>query len=104
MEKKSQNELSLLLFLMKITFISVYNTCTILLTEEKYNVDANLDASDNIISGNEPLSEMLTSQSKLEMCQTTQIPPKKVKNKKHQIKIYTHPKEQSSQVSELSNG
>ena len=30
---------------------------------KKFNVDANLDASDNIISGDEPLSEMLTSQS-----------------------------------------
>ena len=29
----------------------------------KYKVDANLDASDNIISSNEPSSEMLTSQS-----------------------------------------
>ena len=28
---------------------------------KKYNVDANLDASDNVISGNEPSSEMLTS-------------------------------------------
>ena len=29
----------------------------------KYNVNANLDASDNAISGNELSSEMLTSQS-----------------------------------------
>ena len=28
----------------------------------KYNVHANQDASDNVISGNEPPSEMLTSQ------------------------------------------
>ena len=41
---------------------SVYNTCTLLQNKEKY-VDANLDASDNVISGNEPSSEMLTSQS-----------------------------------------
>ena len=42
--------------------ISVYNTCTLLLNNEKY-IDANLDAPDNAISGNEPSSEMLTSQS-----------------------------------------
>ena len=30
---------------------------------EKY-VDANLDAPDNVISGNEPSSEVLTSQSR----------------------------------------
>ena len=30
---------------------------------KKNNVDANLDAPDNAISGNEPSSEMLTSQS-----------------------------------------
>ena len=37
----------------------------------KYNVNANLDASDNGISGNEPSSEMLTSQSqKLERTKT----------------------------------
>ena len=35
------------------THISVYNTCTLLLTNEKYNVDANLDAFDNVISGYE---------------------------------------------------
>ena len=29
----------------------------------KYNVDANLSASDNVISGNEPSSAMLTNQS-----------------------------------------
>ena len=28
-----------------------------------YNVDANIDASDNAILGNEPSSEMLTSQN-----------------------------------------
>ena len=32
--------------------------------KEKY-VDANLDASDNVISGNEPSSEMLRSQSQI---------------------------------------
>ena len=42
---------------------SVYNTCTLLLNHRRYNVDANLDASDNVISGNEPSSNMLTSQS-----------------------------------------
>ena len=35
-----------------------YNTIT------NYSVDANLDSSDNVISGYEPSSEMLTSQSK----------------------------------------
>ena len=30
-----------------------------------YNVDANLVASDNVISGIEPSSEMLTSQSQI---------------------------------------
>ena len=44
--------------------ISVYNTCTLLKNKEKY-VDANLDASDNAISGNEASSEMLTSQSQI---------------------------------------
>ena len=44
--------------------ISVYNTCTLLLNDIKYG-DANLDASDNVISGNEPSSEMLTSQSQI---------------------------------------
>ena len=38
--------------------------CYILENKEKY-VDANLDASDNAISGNEPSSEMLTSQSQI---------------------------------------
>ena len=42
--------------------ITVYNTCTRLLNDEKY-VDANLDAPDNAISGNEPSSEILTGQS-----------------------------------------
>ena len=42
--------------------ISVYNTCRLLLNNGKY-VDANLDAPDNAISGNEPSSEMLTSRS-----------------------------------------
>ena len=41
-------------------YISVYNTCTLLLNN-KY-VDANSDASDNAISGNEPSSEIITSQ------------------------------------------
>ena len=45
------------------TFISVYNTCTLLLNE-KY-VDANLDAPDNAISGNEPSSDMLTCQGQI---------------------------------------
>ena len=31
-------------------------------TLKSYNVDANLDGSDNVFSGNEPSSEMLTSQ------------------------------------------
>ena len=39
---------------------SVYNTCTLLLKNDKC-VDANLDAPDNAISGNEPSLEMLTS-------------------------------------------
>ena len=43
-------------------FIPVYITCTLLFNNEKY-VNANLDAPDNAISGNEPSSEMLTSQS-----------------------------------------
>ena len=43
-------------------YILEYNTCTRLLNSEKY-VDANLDAPDNAISGNEPSSEMLTGQS-----------------------------------------
>ena len=38
----------------------VYNTCTLLLNDKKYNVGAILDAPDNVISGNEPSSEMLT--------------------------------------------
>ena len=42
---------------------SIYNTCTLL--QKKKNADANLDASDNAISGNEPSSEMLTSQSQI---------------------------------------
>ena len=46
---------------MMIADISVYNTCTLLLNNEK-DVDANLDAPDNANSGNEPSSEMLTSQ------------------------------------------
>ena len=41
---------------------SVYDKCTLRLTKI-YNVDANLDASDNVILGNDPSSEMLTSQS-----------------------------------------
>ena len=31
-------------------------------TLKSYNVDANLDASDNVFSGNEPSLKMLTSQ------------------------------------------
>ena len=34
------------------SIISVYNTCTLLQNKEK-SVDANLDASDNAISGDE---------------------------------------------------
>ena len=45
-------------------YISVYNTCTLLLKNEKY-IDANLDAPDNTISVNEPSSEMLTCQSQI---------------------------------------
>ena len=41
--------------------------CKLLLTL-KY-VDANLDAPDDVISGNEPLPEMLTSQSENRMRQ-----------------------------------
>ena len=44
--------------------ISVYNTCTLLQNNAKH-VDANLDAPDNAISGNEPSSDMLTSQSQI---------------------------------------
>ena len=34
----------------------VYNTCTHLSTEYIYNVDANLDAFDNVISGDQSSS------------------------------------------------
>ena len=44
--------------------ISVYNTCTLLWNNVNY-VDANLDAPDNAISGNEPSSEMLPSRSQM---------------------------------------
>ena len=44
---------------MLYTGISVYNTCTLLQHIVKH-VDANLDAPDNAISGNEPSSKMLT--------------------------------------------
>ena len=37
--------------------ISVYNTCTLLLNNKKYNADANLDTSDTAIFGNKPSSE-----------------------------------------------
>ena len=47
-----------------LEYISVYNTCTLLLNNIRY-VDANSDASDNALSGNEPSSEMLTRQSQL---------------------------------------
>ena len=51
--------------------ISVYDTCARLLTN-KYNVDANLDASDNVISGNEPsLKEAYKPKSKNGMSQIT---------------------------------
>ena len=45
------------------TSISVYNTCTLLLNE-KY-VNANLDAPDNAISGNEPSLDMVTCQGQI---------------------------------------
>ena len=32
-----------------ISFFSVYNTCSFLLNDKKYNVDANLDASHKVI-------------------------------------------------------
>ena len=44
--------------LSKYHVISVYNTCKLLSNNENY-VDANLDAPDKAISGNEPSSEML---------------------------------------------
>ena len=43
--------------------VSVYITATLLSNNRKWNADANLDTSDNVISGNEPSSEMFTSQS-----------------------------------------
>ena len=45
-------------------YISVYNTCALLLNNTKY-VDTYLDAPDHTISGNELSSEMLTSQSQI---------------------------------------
>ena len=53
----------------------VYNTCKLLLTK-KTNFYANLDATDNIISGtcNEPSSEMLISQSK-DLIEPKQVMP-----------------------------
>ena len=42
---------------------------------KKINVDANLDAPDNVIMGNEPSSEMLTSQSKKPGMNQTQVMP-----------------------------
>ena len=42
-------------------YTSMYITCTLLFNKEKY-VDANLDAPDKVISGNEPSSQMLTCQ------------------------------------------
>ena len=47
--------------------ISVYNTCTLVQIFFQYKkfVDANLDTSDNAISGNEPSSEILISQSQI---------------------------------------
>ena len=41
-----------------LLYSSVYNTSSL-------HVDANLDAPDNVISGNEPSSEMLTSQNQI---------------------------------------
>ena len=46
------------------TLSVLYNTCTLLLNNEKY-VNANLDAPDIAISGNGPSSEMLTCQSEI---------------------------------------
>ena len=43
-----------------ISFFQYITQCTLLFYNEKY-VDANLDAPDNVISGNEPSSDMLTS-------------------------------------------
>ena len=45
-------------------YVPVYNTCTLLSNKEKY-VDANLEASDNVISDIESSSEMLTGQSQI---------------------------------------
>ena len=42
-----------------------HETCTLLFTYKKYNVDANLDALSRVISGNETSSEMPTSQSQI---------------------------------------
>ena len=44
-------------------YISVYDTCTLLLNDKRYNVDIDLDASDNLCSCNEPSSEMLKSKT-----------------------------------------
>ena len=41
-------------------YVSVYITCILLQNNEKY-VDANLEAPDNVISGNEPSSEVLST-------------------------------------------
>ena len=38
---------------------------------KEYNVDTIVDASDNVISGNESTSEMLTSRSKKQECAKT---------------------------------
>ena len=48
-----------------ISFL-VYNFWTLLFTKTYY-VDDDLDASDNVISGHEPSSEMLTSQRSFEI-------------------------------------
>ena len=44
--------------------ISVYNTCTLLLNNKQNNVDANLDASDNVISGMIPHQRCLQAKVK----------------------------------------
>ena len=44
--------------------ISVYNTCTILLTNTKFNFNANFDASDNVISVMNPHKRCLQAKVK----------------------------------------
>ena len=47
-----------------IDIINFYKTHVHFYQLKRYNVDADLDVSDNVISVNEHSSEMLTSQSK----------------------------------------